>query len=151
MKRIVFVNLHADWMLLETAEVHIFKYSKAIKHGYLLNYLLSHPEYEVCNYVNDRAATLISGGSEKLHSFLNLFAGMEWSAVYKWNKIPKSKITTIKSTKEIRIDDIVILYNVFSNNFRQIADICAFKAVSLLHFHGKEGKTNVLKKQKLIV
>ena len=99
MKRIVFVNLHADWMLLETAEVHIFKYSKAIKHGYLLNYLLSHPEYEVCNYVNDRAATLISGGSEKLHSFLNLFAGMEWSAVYKWNKIPKSKITTIKSTK----------------------------------------------------
>lgn len=149
MKRIVFVNLHADWMLLETAEVHIFKYSKAIKHGYLLNYLLSHPEYEVCNYVNDRAATLISGGSEKLHSFLNLFAGMEWNAVYKWNKIPKSKITTIKSTKDIRMDDIVILYNVFSNNFRQVADICAFKAVSLLHFHGKEGEDKRIKEAKI--
>lgn len=149
MKRIVFVNLHADWMLLETAEVHIFKYSKAIKHGYLLNYLLSHPEYEVCNYVNDRAATLISGGSEKLHSFLNLFAGIEWNAVYKWNKIPKSKITTIKSTKEIRMDDIVILYNVFSNNFRQVADICAFKAVSLLHFHGKEGEDKRIKEAKI--
>ena len=46
MKRIVFVNLHADWMLLETAEVHIFKYSKAIKHGYLLNYLVSAEQTE---------------------------------------------------------------------------------------------------------
>lgn len=145
MKRIVFVNLHADWMLLETAEVHIFKYSKAIKHGYLLNYLLNHSEYEICNYVNDRAATLVSGGSDRLHTFLNLFARCEWNAVYKWNGIPKDKITTIKNIKDIREDDIVILYNVFRNNFRQVSNIQAFKAVSLLHFHGKEGEAKRIK------
>lgn len=145
MKRIVFVNLHADWMLLETAEVHIFKYFKALKHGYLLKYLLNHPEYEVCNYVNDRALSLVSGGSERLHGFLNLFASMEWNAVYRWNGIPKKKITTIKRIQDIREDDIVILYNVFRNNFRQVSDIHAFKAVSLLHFHGKAGEDTRIK------
>lgn len=145
MKRIVFVNLHADWMLLETAEVHIFKYSKALKHGYLLKYLLNHPEYEVCNYVNDRAFSLVSGGSERLHGFLNLFAGMEWNAVYRWNGILKERITTIKRIQDIREDDIVILYNVFSSNFRQITDIHAFKALSLLHFFGKDGECKRIK------
>ena len=52
--RVVFVNLHSDWMLVKAASVYIFKFSAAIKHGYLLKYLLEHPEYEVCNYINDR-------------------------------------------------------------------------------------------------
>ena len=43
-KRIVFVNLHSDWMLLKTASVYIFKYSAAVKHGYLMKYLLQHPD-----------------------------------------------------------------------------------------------------------
>jgi len=139
-KRIVFVNLHASWMLLETAEVRLFKYSKAIKHGYLLNYLLNSSDYEVCNYVNDRAASLISGGSDAFHKFLNLFGKIEWNSVFKFNGIPKEKITIIKNTSEIRKDDIVILYNLFRSNFRGVAEIDAFKAVSMLHFHGKKGE-----------
>ena len=58
-KRIVFVNLHSDWMLLKTASVYIFKYSAAVKHGYLMKYLLQHPEYEICNYINDRGFSWI--------------------------------------------------------------------------------------------
>lgn len=46
-KRVVFVNLHSDWMLLKSASVYLFKYSAAIKHGYLLKYLLKNPEYEI--------------------------------------------------------------------------------------------------------
>ena len=42
--RVVFVNLHSDWMLLKVAMVYVFKYSAAIKHGYLLKYLLQHQE-----------------------------------------------------------------------------------------------------------
>ena len=140
MKRIVFVNLHASWMLLETAEVRLFKYSKAIKHGYLINYLLNNPDYEVCSYVNDRAASLFSGGSEFFHKFLNIFAGLEWSSVFKHNGIAKERIKIIKSASEIKEEDIVILYNVFSSNFRGVAEIDAFKAVSMLHFHGKAGE-----------
>ncbi len=145
MKRIVFVNLHADWMLLETASVRLFKYSKAIKHGYLLNYLLNHPDYEVCNYVNDRAFSLVSGGSKALQKFINIFAPLEWKAVFKWNGISKRKITIIKKPEDIQKDDIVILYNVFSNNFRQVSDINAFKGVSMLHFHGKSGEDKRIK------
>lgn len=140
MKRIVFVNLHADWFLLESAEVRIFKYSKAIKHGYLLQYLLKNEEYEICSYVNGRALSLISGGSASLRKFINRFAKWEWNYVYKINKIPKDKITIIKNESDIKEDDIVIIYNVFNNNFEGTENIDAFKAVSMLHFYGKEGE-----------
>ena len=46
-KRIVFVNLHSDWMLVKAASVYVFKFSAAIKHKYLMDYLLTHPEYEM--------------------------------------------------------------------------------------------------------
>ena len=39
--RVVFVNLHSDWMLVKSASVYIFRFSPAIKHGYLLRYLLN--------------------------------------------------------------------------------------------------------------
>lgn len=32
-KRIIFVNLHSDWMLVKTSSVYLFKFSMAIKHG----------------------------------------------------------------------------------------------------------------------
>lgn len=54
-KRIVFVNLHTDWMLLLGSMVYIFKFSPAVKHGYLLKYLLENPDYEVASVLNDRA------------------------------------------------------------------------------------------------
>lgn len=52
--RIVFINLHGNEMLVKTMSKYVFKQSCAIKHRYLLEYLLSHPEYEICSYVNDR-------------------------------------------------------------------------------------------------
>ena len=58
-KRIVFVNLHSDWMLVKAASVYVFKFSAAIKHKYLMDYLLTHPEYEICNYINDRGLEMI--------------------------------------------------------------------------------------------
>ena len=53
-KRIVFINLHSSWMLVKVSNVYLFKNSAAVKHKYLLDYLLNHPEYEVCSYINDR-------------------------------------------------------------------------------------------------
>lgn len=138
MQRIVFINLHSDWMLLKTASVYLWKFSAAIKHGYLLQYLLESKEYEVCNYINDRGFSSLRSNNEPLMKFLNLFKYWECRHTLKINGINPNKITIIKRTSDIRPDDIVILYNICTDNYRGIGNIHAFKALSMLHFHGKK-------------
>lgn len=149
MKRIVFVNFHEDWMLLETAQIHLFKYSNALKHGYLLKYLLDNPEYEICNFVNDRGVSLVSGGSDAFHKVLNLFSKFEVNGVYKINGLDKKKIKRIKSASQIKEDDIVIMYNVCPNSLRQVRDVKAFKALSMLHFYGKSEEDALIRNAKV--
>ena len=144
-KRIVFVNLHSDWMLVKAASVYIFKYSAAVKHGYLLKYLLEHPEYEVCNYINDRGFSWLRQDNEALMKALNLFRFAENRKTMKVNGIDRSKITVLKKSTDIRPDDLVILYNICSDNYRGMSDVAAFKALSMLHFHGKAGEDKVIR------
>lgn len=143
--RIVFVNLHSDWMLLKTASVYIFKYSAAIKHGYLLNYLLDQTEYEICNYINDRGFSWLRIDNEVLMKILNVFRFAENRKTMKVNKIENDKIKILRKSSEIRPDDLVILYNICSDNYRGMSDVKAFKALSMLHFHGKAKESNIIK------
>lgn len=137
--RVVFVNLHSDWMLLRVAMVYVFKYSAAIKHGYLLKYLLEHPkEYEVCNYINDRGFSLFTNGNGIFMKFLNKLSGIENRITLKKNGIKPKHITILKHPEEIRKDDIVILYNVCHEGLRGMNQVNAFKALSMLHFHGRK-------------
>lgn len=135
--RIVFVNMHACWMLMKVSDVFIFKNSPAIKHGYILKYLFDHPnEYEVCSYINDKGFSLAKGDSI-LTKFLNLFSRTEHNIILSKNGIDKKKITVIKSLSDLRPDDIVILYNFYGDlHLRGMSDVNAFKALSMLHFHG---------------
>lgn len=94
--RIVFVNLHTDWMLVKPSSVFIFKFSAAVKHKYLLDYLLNHPEYEVCSYINDRGFSILTKGNETFLKFLNLFKYLEHKIILKKNGIDPKKITVIK-------------------------------------------------------
>ena len=146
MQRIVFVNLHSDWMLLKTASVYLWKFSPALKHGYLLNYLLESPEYEVCNYINDRGFSSLRSNNELLMKFLNIFRFLENSYTLKYNGIDSKKITVIKKVEDIRPDDIVLLYNVCSDNYRGVENIHAFKALSMLHFHGKKDENALIER-----
>lgn len=144
-KRIVFVNLHSDWMLLKSSSVYLFKYSAAIKHGYLLNYLLNHSdEYEICNYINDRGFSWLRNDNEKLMKLLNVFRFAEYKKTLKVNNIDKNKITVIKNISDIRKDDLVILYNICSDNYRAMSGVDAFKALSMLHFHGKAEENAII-------
>ncbi len=137
--RVVFVNLHSDWMLLRVAMVYVFKYSAAIKHAYLLKYLLDNPEqYEVCSYINDRGFSLYTKDSPALQKFLNLFSGLESRITLKKNNINPKRITILRKPEDIRKDDIVILYNVCAEGLRLMDGVDAFKALSMLHFHGRE-------------
>lgn len=141
MQRIVFVNLHSDWMLLRVAMVYVFKYSAAIKHKYLLDYLLAHPEeYEVCNYINDRGFSLYTNGNGVIMKLLNKLSGLENYITLRKNGIPRKTIKVLRRPDEIKRDDIVIAYNVCHEGLRGLKYIDAFKALSLLHFHGREGE-----------
>lgn len=136
--RVVFVNLHGNEMLVKTMDKYIFKHSCAIKHKYLLDYLLQHQEYEICTYLNDRSFSLMHNGPEPVLRFLNLFKGLEHKIVMKKNHIDSSKITIIKRISDIKPDDIVILYRHHGEQLRHM-DIChSFKVVSMIHFWGKK-------------
>lgn len=126
-------------MLLKVAMVYVFKYSVAIKHGYILKYLLDHPEeYEVCNYINDRGFSLLTKGNNALLKLLNKFSGTENRITLKKNGIESKKIKVLRSIDEISSDDIVISYNVCGESLRGLRNIKAFKALSMLHFHGRK-------------
>lgn len=144
--RIVFINLHTDWMLVKASSVLIFKNSAAIKHGYLLQYLLDHPEYEIATCLNDRSFSIFTHGSNAMQKVLNLFSPLESNWVFKKNGIDPKRITRLKSLKEIRKDDIVILYNIMSDEYRHLENVDAFKALGMVHFHGFEGEVDKMKK-----
>lgn len=140
-KRIVFVNLHSDWMLLKTASVYLFKFSAAIKHGYLLKYLLEHPDkYEVCNYINKHGFSIVR--NVKL---LSGFRYCENRTTMRKNKIKKGSITVLKKPSEIRPTDLVILYNICNDNYYGMSGVDAFKALSMLHFHGSAKEDAIIK------
>lgn len=146
MQRIVFVNLHSDWMLLKTASVYLWKFSAAVKHGYLLNYLLESPDYEVCNYINERGFSILRSDNGPLMKFLSLFRFWENRYTLNYNGIVPKKITVIKKAEDIRPDDIVILYNICNDNYYEVENIHAFKVLSMLHFHGKKGENALIEK-----
>lgn len=146
MQRIIFVNLHSDWMLLKTASVYLWKFSAAIKHGYILNYLLNNPNYEVCNYINDRGFSSLRNDNVLLMKFLNIFRYIENKYTLKVNGIEDKKITVIKNIRDIRPDDIIFLYNICTDNYREMGKVKAFKALSMLHFHGKKEENALIER-----
>lgn len=146
MQRVVFVNLHSDWMLLRVAMVYIFKYSPAIKHGYLLRYLLDNPDYEVCNFINDCGFSLYTKDNGCIFKFFNRFSGWENKLTMKVNGIDPKRIKIIRRVEDIRFNDIVILYNVNRAEYRMMENVHAFKALSMLHFHGFKDEDSMIKK-----
>jgi hypothetical protein len=123
-------------MLVKNSAVLIFKNSAALKHKYLLDYMLDNPDIEVATVLNDRAFSIYTHGGDSQQKFWNLFAPMEYKWILKKNGIKADRITLLHSLNDIREDDIVILYNLLSDTFRKIENVHAFKALSFLHFHG---------------
>ena len=73
MQRIVFVNLHGNEMLVKTMNKFVFKQSVAIKHKYLLDYLLEQKDIQVCSYINQRGFSMASSLPNSILKFLNIF------------------------------------------------------------------------------
>ena len=136
--RIIIPNLHANWMMVKNSAVIIFKNSAATKHSYLLNYLLNNPEYEVCTYINECGFSVFNAGSGRFSKFMNKFSLLEHKFIMKKNGIDLSKVTVLRSLSEINKNDIILIYNVMEDQYVGMDQVDAFKALSMLHFHGNK-------------
>lgn len=77
---------------------------------------------------------------------LNVFRFAENKKTMKVNGIDLERITIIKDASDIRPDDLVILYNICKDNYREMSNVDAFKALSMLHFHGKASENEIIDK-----
>ncbi len=145
MPRIVFINLHANEFLVKTLKKHIWKQSCAFKHKYLLDYLLSHPDIEVCNYINKDGFTLIKSLPRPIMFILRGLRFAENRFVMRLNGISLKSIKVLKKS-DIRKDDIVIGYRHVPCSLTDMSDISAFKAISMIHFHGEKSDSALIKK-----
>lgn len=146
MQRVVFINLHGNEMLVKILNKFIFKQSVAIKHKYLLDYLLQSDDYQVCSYINKKGFSLAGSLPAPMMSFLNLFRFLEHRIVLYKNAIPNKKIKVLKSIKDINSDDIVIAYRHSSGTLYDFDKIDAFKAISMIHFWGKRKESEIMQR-----
>lgn len=145
--RIVIPNLHANFMLLTTASVYIFKFSPAVKHRYLLKYLVEHPDIEVCTYLNDRSFSIFTKGPDSIQRlFKHTLSKLEMRWIFKKNGISSGQVTLLKGPEQVRHNDIVLIYNICSDEYRQLECVKGFKALCMIHFGGNDRENAVIRK-----
>lgn len=130
-QRIVFVNLHGNEFLVKTLNKIIFGQSVAIKHKYILDYLLNNNNYEVCSFINKRGLSLSYATKNPVLQSLRF---LEHKIVMKKNAIPLNKVTVLKSENEIRHDDIVITYAYYGNQLEWEIVPDATRVICQMHF-----------------
>lgn len=131
-QRIIFVNLHGNEFLVKTLDKIVFKRSVAMKHKYLLDYLLQNNDYEVCTFLNNKPGTLSYSQGGK---FPKWWCKLEHKYVMKKNGIDASKITILTKESELKKDDILIIYNYYANQYAFDKRPDCFIAVSHIHFN----------------
>lgn len=144
--RIVFVNLHGNEFLVKTLSKIIFKQSVAIKHRYLLDYLLNKPNIEVCSYINEKGFSLASNLNPFLMKLLYPFRFLEHRIVMRKNGIPLNKIKVLRKLSDLRNDDIVMMYQFGRTQFYRANEIPCYKVVSMVHFDGNPINSEILYK-----
>lgn len=132
MRRVIFVNLHGNEFLVKTINKIIFKQSVAIKHRYLLNYLLDREDIEVCTFLNDKSMSISYTHAGKFPKWM---AKLEHRYIMKKNGIPLDKVTVLTDEAQIRKDDIVVIYNYYANQYEFKQRPNCLIAVSHIHFN----------------
>ena len=142
--RIVFTNLHTNAAIVKTASKYIFKQSVALKHRYILDYLLNNTDIEICSYINKNGTSIASHLPKFLMRLLTACRFLESYWILKKNGL-SGKITILKNITDIRPDDIVIMHQLFADKYTELGNVNVFKAMSLLHFHGMQSNSDAIK------
>jgi glycosyltransferase involved in cell wall biosynthesis len=130
--------------LVKTAAKFIFNQSVAIKHRYLLDYLLNEPNVEVCSYINRNGTSIASNLPAPFMRLLRACRFLESKWVLKKNGL-KGRVKVLKNVSEIRKDDIVMIYQLFADKCPEMEHVDAFKVVSMIHFHGSQINSDIIK------
>lgn len=140
MQRIIFVNLHGNEFLVKTLNKIIFKQSVAIKHKYLLDYLLQRDDVEVCTYLNDKSFSLSYTHADIVPKWI---VKLEHKWCLRKNGIPQSKITVLTKEEQIKKDDILVVYNYYRNqyDFKRRPDCL----IAVSHIHFNTGNAELMK------
>ncbi len=142
--RFVFINLHTNQFVVKTMEKYLTKRSFAPKHRFFVEYLLEN-DFEVACLINKKGSFLSSYLGIPT-GFLSIpLACMEYKTIMKNSGLPKEKIKLLKSPAELKDNDVVILYNVFRDNFIDVDKITCTKIGCLLHFFGTKNEAKQLK------
>lgn len=141
--RIVFVNLHCNEFLVKTASKYVFKQAVAIKHKFLLDYLLNNTDIEVCSYINKHGTTLASNLPSFLMRIIIAFRYFESRWVLKKNGIA-NKITILKKVEDIKPSDIVFIHQLYAEKCLEVGEVKAYKVMSLLHFFGTKENSKAI-------
>ncbi len=131
-QRVIFINLHGNEFLVKTLNKIIFGQSVAVKHRYLLDYLLEREDVEVCTYINRRGLSLSYTTRNPL---LQSFRFLEHRITMRKNGISGGKITVLRKESDIRPDDIVIAYSYYGPcqlDFKELPD--ATRVICQIHF-----------------
>lgn len=131
-RRIVFINLHGNEFLVKTLNKIIFGQSAAVKHKYLLDYLLDRDDIEVCSFITKRGLSL---SYTTQNAFLQSFRLWEHRKVLKENGIDRKKVTLIKNENDLRPNDILVAYSYYAPTqicFENIPD--AIRIICQIHF-----------------
>ncbi len=137
-RRIIFINLHANEFLVKTLNKIFFGQSVAIKHKYLLDYLLNRDDIEVCSFMTKRGLSL---SYTTQNHILQSFRFWEHNKVLKENGIDRKKITLIKNESEIRPDDILVSYSYYGPTqlcLDRVPD--AVRVICQIHFNTQNGE-----------
>ena len=132
MQRIIFVNLHGNEFLVKTLNKIIFKQSIAVKHKYLLDYLLQREDIEVCTFLNDKSFSLSYTHADVVPKWI---VRLEHIWCLKKNGIPRNKITVLTKEEQIKKDDILVVYNYYRNHYDFNKRPDCLIAVSHIHFN----------------
>lgn len=144
MQRVVFVNLHCNAMLVRTMNKFIYKQSAALKHKYLLDYLLDSPDYEVCTYINEHGFSMASELNPMLMKTLRSLRFIENKIILKKNGLSKRGIKILTKLSEIRHDDIVLAYRGTFSSLYNLDKINAFRAIGMIHFWGTRSEARLM-------
>lgn len=145
-QRVIFINLHTCWMLVRNSQVIYFKTSAALKHRYILDYLLASPKYEVCTFITKDGFSLVPNNAGVLNK-LHCLRFIENTHILKKNGIDPKVVTVLTDVSEVKPEDIVIIYNIMGQTNYEAATIMpAFKVLSMLHFHGRKTENELIEK-----
>lgn len=137
MQRIIFVNLHGNGFLIKTLNLILFKQSGAIKHKYLLDYLLTREDIEVCSFINKKGFSLSYSHAGLFPQWIDK---LEHKFTLWLNGIPQNKVKVITEEKEIRSEDIIIMYNYYENHYAFNSRPRCLVAISQIHLNTKNSE-----------